>query len=351
MKPLCLAPGPTKIHDELPQWLDDAAAEGVFWRSHRSSWFQGLYQRVDKGLRELLEIPGSHRIAFLTSANEAWWRTAETCSGRAVTAYVGGEFGRRWAQSFQRSGAELVQIPYGPDWVGALPTPTVGSSVALVMNETSTGFALDAPEIRRLAEGAERVFLDVVSAVPLATVPWELADAAFWSVQKGFCLPAGLAVGVLGPRVEGPTGTSFHSLATLWADAGKWQTTETPNVLGIYLLSRVIETYLALGIDELRRQTTARAEELYRGLEQTPFRPLVFDPSNRSRTVVAIRADFEVEPLRKHLIDEHGVYLGACYDEFKPNCLRIANFPSHTADDHARVLELLGSESVVSVFR
>lgn len=342
MKPLCLAPGPTKVHEELPQWLDDAANEGAFWRSHRSSWFQALYQRVSDGLKQLLGIPEDHRVAFLTSANEAWWKTAGLGDG-PVTVWVGGEFSRRWAQAFSAT-REATVIPFGPEFSGEFALEGSPAALALVINETSTGFAVSADRIRALASHSPDALclLDVVSAVPHAVVPWDCTDVAFWSVQKGFCLPAGLAVCVISPRA-GVTASSsrFHSIEKLWSDAGKWQTAETPNVLGIYLLSRAVEKYLSIGIASLREQTAQKAKALYDGLAGTPFRPLVADPSYRSETVVAIRADFEVEPLRKKLIDEQGVYLGACYDEFKPNCLRIANFPSHTPEDHARVLELL----------
>jgi phosphoserine aminotransferase len=345
VKKLCLAPGPTKVHDELAHWLSDAWDEGVMWRSHRSSWFQGLYQKVDTGLRELLGIPEGHRIGFLTSANEAWWRSAGVGSG-PVAAWVGGEFSRRWAMALQASGRDVQATDFGPDYSQSFHVSGSPTALALVMNETSTGFAVPTDSVLALASAHPEalLLLDVVSAVPYAQVPWECTDIAFWSVQKGFCLPAGLAVVVMSPRAaEQANSGGFHAVERLWADSGKWQTTETPNVLGVYLLSRAVEKYVTQGIDVIRRETSERAARLYAGLASTPFEPLVSDPRYRSKTVVAIRADFEVEPLRKRLIDQHGVYLGACYDEFKPNCLRIANFPSHTEEDHARVLRLLGS--------
>lgn len=78
MPPIILAPGPTKVHPELMQWMNDADAEGVFWRSHRTPWFESMFAEVKQGLRSLLSIPEGHTIALLTSANEAWERSIES---------------------------------------------------------------------------------------------------------------------------------------------------------------------------------------------------------------------------------------------------------------------------------
>ena len=90
MPPIILAPGPTKVHPELMQWMNDADTEGVFWRSHRTPWFESMFAEVKQGLKSLLSIPEGHTIALLTSANEAWERSIESLVKQESFHLVGG---------------------------------------------------------------------------------------------------------------------------------------------------------------------------------------------------------------------------------------------------------------------
>jgi phosphoserine aminotransferase len=75
---------------------------------------------------------------------------------------------------------------------------------------------------------------------------WQSADIWFASVQKCFGLPAGMAVMVCSPKalqyaeIIGDR-KYYNSLLFMNDNFKKYQTHYTPNVLEIYLLSKILE--------------------------------------------------------------------------------------------------------------
>jgi phosphoserine aminotransferase len=354
MKPTILAPGPTKVHPELMTWLQEADTEGVFWRSHRSPWFEAIYAEIKQGLRTLLGIPDSYTIAFVTSANEAWERSIESVIERESFHLVGGEFGNRWYQYAKRLGRTPSRWDYSHLYTGRfddLEVPASAEAICVTQNETSIGFWIPEAQIETLANRYpdKLMLVDVVSSVPHCNLPWDRVDLAYWSIQKGFNLPAGLGLVVISPRAvarceelstKGTVG-AYHAFSQLAANSAKNLTAETPNVLAIYLLKRALAKYLSLGADVLRAGTTERAKRAYAGLSATSFTPLIAAEEYRSPTLIAITREEPVTELRTALSKEHGVYVGACYDDLKVNSLRIANFPIHTWEEIETGLNLL----------
>ena len=93
------------------------------------------------------------------------------------------------------------------------------------------------------------VALDCVSGLP--SIPFNISDVDtfYFSVQKCFGLPSGLGVWVYNEKCleknksisdKKITGT-YHSLKALHNKTLNFQTPETPNVLAIFLLSRVLD--------------------------------------------------------------------------------------------------------------
>ena len=100
------------------------------------------------------------------------------------------------------------------------------------MNETSTGVWTDAETIKEIRKNAPdaHIVIDVVSALPYAAIPWNDVDAVFFSVQKGFGMPAGLGVLMVNERCVHTAKTleannvstgSYHSFASLQKYAEK----------------------------------------------------------------------------------------------------------------------------------
>lgn len=357
MSPIFLSPGPTKVHQELPKWLDAASKENVFSKSHRSKWFEEMYLKITNDLRELLSIPQTHTIAFVSSATEVWERFIQNNIEKNSFHVVNGEFSTRWYEASKKLGRDPKKVELTIDFAegfDSISIPKESEAICLTQSETSVGMWMPKEEIVNIAKRSPEKLLaiDIVSGVPAADIPFEFVDCSYFSIQKGFALPAGLGVVILSPRaidrakfLKGKISTigTYHSFVSLAEHAEKFQTPETPNVLGIYLLGKVLDKYLSIGIKKLRDDTYNRAKKLISELEaKTKYRAMIKEEKYRAPTVVSIVGSGDAEATRKKLIDSHGIYVGSCYSELKNIGLRIANFPVHTEEEHEKVVAALG---------
>jgi phosphoserine aminotransferase len=164
-------------------------------------------------------------------------------------------------------------------------------------------------------------------------------------------LPAGLGVWIVNDRCiakaesllsKGISIGTYHNLPTLLSNAKKNQTPETPNVLSIYLMGKVVEDFLRRGISSIRKETEYKAAIFYQALNANKdVHAFVKDPKSRSQTVLVAETGTETESIRKHL-QSHGFYAGDGYGEQKKTQLRFANFPTHSKETFERLVDLLG---------
>jgi phosphoserine aminotransferase len=151
-------------------------------------------------------------------------------------------------------------------------------------------------------------------------------------VQKCFGLPAGLGLLILSPRAikhAQNVGEKKHynSLSFMVTMMEKWQTPYTPNVLGIYLLMRVLEK--SEHIATIDKKLEARYTDWLRFLsKRKTISHLVKNESVHSHTVIPVTGNSETVASIKKLAKKQGILLGEGYGEFKPVTFRIANFPA-----------------------
>jgi phosphoserine aminotransferase len=187
--------------------------------------------------------------------------------------------------------------------------------------------------------------------MPYPALDYSQIDSVFFSVQKGFGMPAGLGVWVVNPRcidkaetllAKGISIGSYHNLPTLLLNALKNQTTETPNVLGIYLLSCVVEDFLRIGVKKIRQETDYKATILYQALKTHPLMSsFVKDVSAQSKTVIVADCGEYAARISNYL-SEHGFNPGDGYGERKKTQLRFANFPAHSKEQYEQLVDLIG---------
>lgn len=345
------SPGPSQTYAKLTEYLQDAVDEGVMSMSHRSVRFADMYARTTNGLRELLDIPQDYHVWFLGSATEAMERIVQNTVERSSHHFVNGAFSEKFASIALQLGKHptLTEAPWGEGFgLAQEAVPEGAELIAVTQNETSTGVAHGAEGIAQLHDRYpdKLIAVDVVSAVPYMTLDYTKVDCAFFSVQKGFGLPAGLGVLIASPRAlaraealhaSGTSIGSYHSFIELAKNEAKHNTPETPNVLAIYLLGRVVADMLAMGAAALREQLAARAALLYAALEQHPHLvPAVQRPEHRSHTVIVAAVKHSPAVLIQDIRDTHGLALGAGYGQQKDTHIRIANFPAHL--QHVEIL-------------
>ena len=339
-------PGPSALYFTVEEHLKQALREQIPSISHRSRSFQQIYAHTTQMLRELLGIPDYFSIYYTSSATEVWDRLIENCVTYESCHLVNGAFSQRFAQQAEELGRKTHQWKVEPGRahpVEKMLMPETCELIALTHNETSTGVSMRLEDFGRIRQAFpdQIIAVDAVSSMPYPALDWSTFDSTYFSVQKGFGLPAGLGVWIVNERVharalerleEGHSIGSYHTLPSLQAKGVKNQTPETPNVLGLYLLGQVAEDMLGKGMEMIRRETEYKAAFLYGCFDRWEgFKPFVEDKEHRSKTVLVI----ETEQPSQHWVDAlsaKGFVVGQGYGEFKERHLRIANFPTHSKE-------------------
>ena len=140
--------------------------------------------------------------------------------------------------------------------------------------------------ISRRTNPSALLVVDAVSSLPYPDFDYSQLDSVFFSVQKGFGLPAGLGVWMVNEKCiakaesllsKGISIGSYHNIPSLQSHAVKYQTPETPNVLGIYLLSKVVGDMVRRGIrHDYERKQNIKQHFFIRRLDKHPvLKPFV----------------------------------------------------------------------------
>jgi phosphoserine aminotransferase len=345
-------PGPSKVYPQVAQYLQDAYASGILSVNHRSAAAMALVESTFERLREKLRIPAEYGIYLTSSATECWEILAQSLTHTGSTHLHNGAFGQKWHQYAARLRPACTAQAFELQEVPPLPGP-VPELLCLTHNETSNGTRLPADAlttIRRYlsAQAPDAlVAIDATSSMAGVAFDWTLGDAWYASVQKCFGLPAGLALLVCSPRaLERARALQerahYNSLLFLDDNFRQFQTPYTPNVLGIYLLNRVLEHVPP--IETVDAQTRQRAQDWYHFLEtRTDWVPLVSNPAVRSETVIALRGTPERLAALKARCTAAGMSLGNGYGPWRETTVRIANFPAHTDAEISTLKKVLAT--------
>lgn len=347
-------PGPSQLFFTAADHARTAFKENIPSISHRSKLFEQIVAQTTGALRELLNIPQTHHIFFTASATEVWERIIQNLVEEKSFHLVNGSFSKR----FYEIAVQLNKKPQkaeakeGEGFDKDLVVPHGMELLAVTHNETSTGVSLPLPFIYALKEKNPDALLavDAVSSLPYPNFDFSKLDSVFFSVQKGFGLPAGLGVWIANEKcvfkaekllAKGISIGSYHTLPSLLVHAVKNQTPETPNVFGIYMLNKILQDFLRRGADAIRRETDYKAAILYQALEQHPLlSAFVQNKDFQSKTVIVANCQEHTERLTKFL-QQRGLYPGDGYGPFKKTQLRFANFPAHSKEQYELLVDSL----------
>jgi phosphoserine aminotransferase len=337
-------PGPSQLYFTVEDHVRKAFRDSVPTLSHRSKVFESIYRETANGLRALLGVPDNWYILFTSSATEVWERIIENLVEEQSHHFVNGAFSLRFceiAQQLNRKAA-FTRVLEGQAFINnTIPSPA--ELIALTHNETSTGVSLPLEFIHgfKAQYPNSLVAVDAVSSLPYPQFDFTKIDTLFFSVQKGFGLPAGLGVWMINEACLSKAETllskgicigSYHNLVSLVSHARKNQTPETPNVLGIYLLGKVVQDMLRRGIEVIRRETEYKAALMYNLLTQhDQIKPFVTAKEHQSKTVIVADCGNYTDSLTKYL-QQKGLSPGDGYGKFKTTQLRFANFPTHSKE-------------------
>lgn len=349
-------PGPSKIYGSLKDFFMDAFDSGILEQNHRSQPFMDLLEETIGLLKKHLNIPVDYKVYFTSSATECWEICAQSLIRGKVQFLYNGAFGKKWfkytvtnPQINSTTNYELPTIRgtrfFVNQNVDEVEIDPENDVVCWVLSETSNGTHTSFESIKKLKEKSPKAILVVDATSSLGGVNYQISDADVWfsSSQKCFGMPSGLGIMIVSPKAlergfEINERNHYNSLVFIEENFQKFQTHYTPNILGIYLFKRLLQTLP--NINRVSERLYQRSRRIYDFFENNQhFDLLVENEETRSNTVVAI-VPKDMTKATAYL-SNNNVIVGKGYGEWKNNTLRIANFPAIPDEDFEELFRLL----------
>src|SRR5436190_10365970 len=290
-------PGPSRVYDELPKWVKSAHKKDILSMSHRSKEFMTLAKKTVTLLKKNLGVPADYTVFFLSSATECWEVIAQSLVQDKSIHIHNGAFGEKWFEYTRRLKPQAQALPFEVnDELKPLSFPD-GDVICLTQNETSNGTEVSNKIIAAIAKSNPQpiIAVDATSSMAGIVLDFACADVWFASVQKCFGLPAGLAVMICSPRAisrmkDLAERDHYNSLLFMKEMIDKWQTSFTPNVLGIYLLWCASRQAGRIGQTEKKvRRRQKDWIKFFKGSKDLQL--YISNSAVRSRTVIAVRGN------------------------------------------------------------
>ena len=197
-------PGPTNMPEAIRQACYMPTID------HRSPLFGKILHPCLDGVRRVLKSESAHIFIFPSTGTGGWETTLTNTlsAGDKVLVARNGMFSHRWIDMCQRHGldVQVVETPWGNglpvDEYEAILKADTGHTIKAVLathNETATGVKSDIGGVRKALDAAAHpalFFVDGVSSIgsmDFRMDEWGV-DVAVTGSQKGFMLPAGLAI-------------------------------------------------------------------------------------------------------------------------------------------------------------
>ena len=185
-----------------PGWSPEKLATGCLGRSHRSKLGKARLQHAIDLMREVLQLPETHRIGIVPGSDTGAFEMAmwTMLGARPVSCLAWESFGEGWVTDAAKQlklEPTVIRADYGqlPD----LAQVDWSNDVLFTWNGTTSGVRV--PDGDWIADGREGLsFVDATSAVFAYDLPWEKIDVATFSWQKVLGGEGGHGVLILGPR-------------------------------------------------------------------------------------------------------------------------------------------------------
>lgn len=340
-------PGPTNTPENLRKACDMPTID------HRSPLFGSILHPARDGVKQVLKS-SSAEVFIFPSTGTGGWETALTntlSAGDKVLVARNGTFSHRWIDMCQRHGlrVEIVETHWG-DGISADRYAEILvadklhdiKAVLATHNETATGVVSDIAAIRSAMDRAAHpalLFVDGVSSIGSMDFQFDAwgVDVAVTGSQKGFMLPAGLAIVGFSENAMAATKSAglpraffdVHDMAQGYANSAY---PYTPAVGLLNGLNQSCAMLISEGLDNVFARHTriangVRAAVFAWGLELCATSPDVY-----SDTVSAIRTPegFNATDIVTHAAATYGVAFGVGLGDVAGKVFRIGHLGSLT---------------------
>ncbi|MBW6529959.1 phosphoserine transaminase [Sphingomonas sp. RRHST34] len=314
-------------------------ATDVLGRSHRSKLGKQRLHYAIELMRELLNLPDTHRIGIVPGSDTGAYEMAmwTMLGARPVTALAWESFGEGWVTDAVKQlkiDPTVIRADYGqlPD----LQQVDWSNDVLFTWNGTTSGVRVSNGDwIPADREGLS--FADATSGVFAYDLPWDKIDVATFSWQKVLGGEGAHGVLILGPRAverlesytpAWPLPKVFRlvSKGKLTEGVFKGETINTPSMLAVEDAIWSLEWAKSLGQGGLIARSDANAAALDTIVaERDWLGHLAADPASRSKTSVCLTVDADEGVIKKMvslLEAEHAAYDIGGYRDAPPG-LRI----------------------------
>ncbi len=295
-------PGPTNTPHEV------LSAMHVPMEDHRSPIFPKLLKPVLEDLKKIFKTEAGQAFIF-PATGTAGWEVAITNTlnpGDKVLIYRFGQFSHLWMNMAERLGLD-VEV-HEVEWGKGIPVEDMQArlkedskheikAILATHNETSTGVTSDIAGVRKAMDASNHpalLFVDGVSSI--GSIEFRMddwgVDAAISGSQKGFMLPAGLAILAFSQKALKLTETAtfprcFLDLKDQMAQNALGYTPYTAATPMIYGLRKSLELLFDEGIENVYARHFRLAEGVRRAIAAWGLK-LCAQPGFESDTVSAI---------------------------------------------------------------
>jgi len=335
-------PGPTNIPEAVRKACDMPTID------HRSPMFGDILHPALDGVRQVLKSDSAEVFIFPASGTGGWEAaiTNTLSPGDRVLMACNGMFSQRWIAMCQRHGLRVDVIE--TTWGAGIPADRINAAlsadkaheiraVLATHNETATGVLSDIAAVRAAMDAASHpamLFVDGVSSI--ASVDFRFdewgVDVAVAGSQKGFMLPAGLAITGFSTRAIAATKTAqlprtFFDVLDMEKSYESGAYPYTPSVGLLNGLKLTTGMLLAEGLDNVFARHHRIAEGVRRAARAWQLELCALSPDLYSDTVTAIRTPdgFNATDIVTHAADTYGVAFGVGLGQVAGQLFRIGH--------------------------
>ncbi len=356
---ILLGPGPSEVPARVLQAL------GAPTLGHLDPEYLKLMDETRQMLREVFQTKNEMTLAMSGTGSAGMETVAVNLlePGDTAIVCVNGVFGTRMKDVFERCGARVhaIEAPWGE----TIPEERVAEALkavpdaklfGIVHAETSTGAHQPLEEISKLVHDSGALFaVDAVTSLgglPLEVDAWGI-DACYSGTQKCLSCPPGLSPVTFSPRALARMDARKTKVQSWYLDLGMirnyWGADRVYHHTAPINMTYALREALAIVLEEGLEPRIARHRRnhlaLRAGLETIG---LNFIPKHSLTTLNAILAPEGVDEaaVRRRLLNDYGIEIGAGLGPFKGKALRIGLMGS-SSSERSVMLVLAALENIL----
>ena len=334
-------PGPTNLPDRVLRAMDRAVID------HRGPEFAEISKSVLEKLKSVFKTTAP--VIMYPGSGTGAWESAIVNTlnvGDKVLFFETGEFSIRWYDQAKDLKLDAEIVP--GDWRHGIDPKVVAErlaadkdkkikAVCVLHNETSTGIVNNIGEIRKAIDSVNHPALFMVDVISsLASIDyrheeWKV-DVTVGGSQKGLLLPPGLSFNAISHKA-----LEASKKATMPKHYWDWNAMLENNKTGfypytpattlIYGLDEALDMLMEEGLDNVFARHARLAEATRLAVKAWGLEILCKNPAEYSNTLttVLLPEGYDADNLRKTILDEYNMSLGASFNKVKGKVFRIGH--------------------------